>query len=283
MTMTGLEVRECAGMPRLELTKFLNSNTLAFDNLDWFTPNERFNESGCFAVLEDHEIKAILAATPENPGAAWLRFFHAERDGRHTQYFNMLMSQVLPVLRESGAQSVYSLAPYEWLERLLLGAGFIKADSIVTLQRGPAEEKAEPNEREYIIKEMTLRDLAAVEIIDSEAFPTPWQLTFSSLERTYHLSAFHTVAIRDGEVIGYQMTTNAFDLAHLARLAVAPRWQHEGVGRAMVEDMLETCTAIGIDTFSVNTQSTNTHSLALYHSLGYMPEDRDIIVMSLSL
>ena len=79
------------------------------------------------------------------------------------------------------------------------------------------------------------------------------------------------------------MSTNAFDTAHLARLAVDPRWQGRGVGHRLVEDMLKTFSAIGVTTFSVNTQASNSQSLSLYHSLGFEREDRDILVMSRKL
>jgi ribosomal protein S18 acetylase RimI-like enzyme len=79
------------------------------------------------------------------------------------------------------------------------------------------------------------------------------------------------------------MSTSTFDSAHLARLAVDPRWQHRGVGHRLVEDMLETLSAIGVSSYSVNTQASNHQSLSLYHSLGFEREDRDILVMSLKL
>jgi len=50
-----------------------------------------------------------------------------------------------------------------------------------------------------------------------------------------------------------------------------------------VEDMLETLSAIGVSSYSVNTQASNHQSLSLYHSLGFEREDRDILVMSLKL
>lgn len=133
------------------------------------------------------------------------------------------------------------------------------------------------------IREMTQRDLAAVEAIDFASFDPVWQLKRASLEKTYHLSAWNSIAILEKEIVGYQMSTNTFDSAHLARLAVTPRWQGKGVGHRLVEDMLETFSAIGVTSFSVNTQASNTQSLSLYHSLGFEREDRDILVMSLNL
>lgn len=277
------EIQACSNLSSYNLTGFLNANNLSFSNLDWFPPSERFNEPGCFAIIEDHRIKALLAATRESPAAAWLRFFHAERNGQHEQYFNALSSQVKIVLKDMGAQSLFSLAPYDWLEQMLSSEGFKPIDKIVTLQRNFSDANHSSTNRQLIIREMTYRDMAAVEAIDVAAFDTAWQLKHESLTKTYHLSASHSVALLDGEIVGYQMSTSAFDSVHLARLAVDPRWQRRGVGRLLIEDMLETFSAIGIKSFSVNTQASNIQSLSLYHSLGFEDEERDILVMSLSL
>lgn len=277
------KIQACSDLSPSDLTRFLNANNLSFNNLDWFPPNERFQEAACFALLDEQRIKALLAATPESSTVAWLRFFHAERNGKHLQYFNALLPQVKTVLQDLGVHNIFSLAPYDWLERLLGGEGFLPADKIVTLQcnfAGPISSRTNPD---LIIREMTERDLAAVEAIDLAAFEPVWQLKRASLEKTYHLSAWNSIAILDGQITGYQMSTNAFDTAHLARLAVDPRWQGRGIGHNLVKDMLETFSAIGVSTFSVNTQASNSQSLSLYHSLGFEREDRDILVMSLNL
>jgi ribosomal-protein-alanine N-acetyltransferase len=277
------EIRACSDLPSSDLARFLNANNLSFNNLDWFSPIDRFNEPGCFAIIKDQQVKALLAATPECPAAAWLRFFHAERDGHHEQHFKALLSRAKMILKALGAQSLFSLAPYDWLKRLLSGEGFSPADNIVTLQRNFSEVNYGSADQRLIIREMTHRDIAAVEDIDLAAFDPAWQLNHPSLVKTYHLSSSHSVAILGGDIVGYQMSTSAFDSAHLARLAVDPRWQRRGVGRRLVEDMLENFSAIGIMSFSVNTQASNLQSLSLYHSLGFEREDRDILVVSLAL
>jgi len=277
------DIQVCSNLPPTDLARFLNANNLAFNNLDWFPPHERFSEAGCLAVIEQQQIKALLAATPESSLIAWLRFFHAERDGKHPKYFKALLSRAKSILKDLGVQSVFSLAPYNWLESLLEGEGFLPTDKIVTLQCDFVGAKLRRANPELFIREMTQRDLAAVEAIDFAAFDPVWQLKRASLEKTYHLSAWNSIAILEKEIVGYQMSTNTFDSAHLARLAVDPRWQGKGVGHRLVEDMLETFSAIGVTSFSVNTQASNTQSLSLYHSLGFEREDSDILVLSLNL
>lgn len=277
------EIHACSNFPSANLARFLNGNNLSFNNLDWVTPEQRLNEPGSFALLQDDRIQALLAATPECPAAAWLRFFYADRYGDHALFFNLLLSHAEGYLKDLGVQDLFSLAPYDWLERLLKDEGFVNADKIVTLQRNESEPSQVEPAPGLFIREMTNRDLPVVEAIDIAAFDAAWRLNHESLEKTYHLSAWHSVAMLQGEIVGYQMSTSAFDSAHLARLAVHPRWQRKGVGRRLVKDMFDTFSAIGVRSFSVNTQASNLQSLALYQSLGFEQEDRDILVMSLSL
>lgn len=277
------EIRACFELASSDMERFLNANVLSFNNLDWFSPDERFTEPGCFAIVEERQIKALLAATPECLPAAWLRFFYSQRDGEHTRYFNLLLSQAKSTLRALGAQSLYSLAPYDWMEKLLRGNGFKLTDKVVTLQRNFSEETITMTSQNIIIREMTNRDIKAVEAIDKAAFEPTWQLSRESLSRTYHRSTWHSVALLEGEIVGYQMSTSAFDSAHLARLAVDPRWQRRGVGHRLVQDMLETFSAMGVRSFSVNTQASNVQSLSLYHAFCYEREDRDILVMAMDI
>lgn len=277
------EIQACSDLPSPDLTRFMNGNNLSFNNLDWFSPEERFNQPGSFAIVEDHQIKAILAATPENPSTAWLRFYHVDRRSDHAKCFANLIGAAKNTLQKMGARGLFALAPYSWLESLLLAEGFKPADTIVTLQRDFPVQSTPENDDEIVIREMTQRDLVVVEEIDVAAFEPAWQLNPVSLERTYHRTAWHSVALLEREIVGYQMSTSIFDTAHLARLAVHPRYQHRGLGRRLAQDMLETFSAFGVTSFSVNTQSSNASSLALYQSLQYQRENHDILVMSLDI
>ena len=59
--------------------------------------------------------------------------------------------------------------------------------------------------------------------------------------------------------------------AHLARLAVLPAWQGTGIGKALVRHLIEHYNRRGFRELTVNTQDTNTASLTVYRSLGFVP------------
>ena len=57
--------------------------------------------------------------------------------------------------------------------------------------------------------------------------------------------------------------------AHIARLAVSPKWQGKGFGSALVREAMQYALDMGFSQLSVNTQSDNQRSQRLYLSLGF--------------
>jgi ribosomal-protein-alanine N-acetyltransferase len=116
---------------------------------------------------------------------------------------------------------------------------------------------------------VTPADHATVVEVDSAAFRPPWQISATVARRAMAQASWLTVAEMDDQIVGYQLTTPTPAGAHLARLAVRPEWQGRGLGAALVADMIEQCRRQGIRELTVNTQDTNTASLAVYQRLGY--------------
>jgi ribosomal protein S18 acetylase RimI-like enzyme len=77
------------------------------------------------------------------------------------------------------------------------------------------------------------------------------------------------VAEYDTTIVGYQICTAANNGGHLARLAVLPEWQHQGIGSILVMDVQQQFFEQGYDQVTVNTQADNQTSLLLYEKLGF--------------
>ena len=77
------------------------------------------------------------------------------------------------------------------------------------------------------------------------------------------------MAETDGQVLGYQLSTRNPLGAHLARLAVRPELQGRGMGRLLVADLIQQAERHGMYHLTVNTQSDNSASLALYKRIGF--------------
>lgn len=84
-------------------------------------------------------------------------------------------------------------------------------------------------------------------------------------------------AVKKGKVVGvclmstYQSSRGK--VTWLRELAVNPKYQYQGIGRALAIAGLEWGKKIGASLSFLATDKENTHSINLYRKLGYMPKD----------
>jgi ribosomal-protein-alanine N-acetyltransferase len=172
-------------------------------------------------------------------------------------------------LAHTGGYTVAAIVLQDWYDKLLLDSGFFSRQSIVMLARD-AQAPVDINlPAGFSIRSMLQYDLPAVAEVDAAAFEPLWQNSLSSLERAYPQAVLATVAEVDEQVLGYQLSTRNPLGAHLARLAVRPELQGRGVGRALVADLIQQADRHAMYHLTVNTQSDNSASLALYKRIGF--------------
>jgi [ribosomal protein S18]-alanine N-acetyltransferase len=167
------------------------------------------------------------------------------------------------------------LAVRDWIIRYAPALGFNYSEDIITLERG-GYELPDPLANAPMIRAAELRDLPALVAVDQSAFAPPWQLSYEEIRQAYRISSSCTVAEKNHEIVGYQISTLYFDGAHLARLAVLPQTQGNGVGGALLGDLLRRFFRRGVYMMTVNTQASNEHSRHLYARFGFRPNGFDL-------
>jgi ribosomal-protein-alanine N-acetyltransferase len=130
-------------------------------------------------------------------------------------------------------------------------------------------ELPESHAGEAIVRPMNFDDIGGVHEVDSAAFAPVWQNSRPSLELAYRQAAVATVAEYQGRMVGYQISTATPVGGHLARLAVVPDCQGQGIGAALVSDLLLQFRRRGASKVTVNTQKDNPSSLSLYQKIGF--------------
>jgi ribosomal-protein-alanine N-acetyltransferase len=113
-------------------------------------------------------------------------------------------------------------------------------------------------------------DFPRVYEIDQGAFEPIWRISLGHLEFAYQEAFSASVAILRDRIVGYQISTINPQGGHLARLAVDPAFQNQGVGSAILGDVMDRFQRQGVVQVSVNTQTRNQVSLELYHKFGFM-------------
>ncbi len=240
-------------------------------HLDWRSPLD-WIERQPFVILEENDrIMAALACPPDPPEIAWIRLFAVSEDENFQNVWNPMWDRALQILKGQVPNPQSAAIPLSlWFRSLLEGSGFHQTNQIIILKWMASQIQTKVgNNLSLIIRPMTAEDLPRVAEIDAQAFQPPWQVSQEGIAASFHQAALAMVAESAEEIVGYQISTAANNSGHLARLAVAPQWQHKGIGKALVGDLQCQFYEQGYDYVTVNTQEDNQGSLLLYENTGF--------------
>jgi ribosomal-protein-alanine N-acetyltransferase len=116
------------------------------------------------------------------------------------------------------------------------------------------------------IRLLTYSDLPSVMAIERRAFPTPWSLSMFVLELSKP-SGICLAALSGEELEGYLICARYDQAYHLMNIAVDPQRRRRGLGRALIDAMIEQA---GVDAnFTLEVRVSNTGAIALYESYGF--------------
>lgn len=265
------------------ITNFHNQNIQLHRHLDWFNTFDWLGKEPFLIEKSNKKIQAILCATPENKEIAWVRTFGVQDKQSAEETWHRLLSKATQKLQIIGVHSLAALAMHTWFENLLIKFGFNNQQNIVVLEwQGnlPKKQKIDCGIR---FRPLQIEDLPEVQHIDQLAFPHLWQNSLAGLTKAIQQKGIHTVAIKDDKILGYQISTTMTIYGHLARLAVSPEYQQQGIAYSLVYDLLNNFKRQGLWRITVNTQSDNTPSLNLYNKFGFKRTQEEIPVYLLQL
>jgi ribosomal protein S18 acetylase RimI-like enzyme len=240
-------------------------------HLDWRTPLDWLGIPEYWVIEQNGQVMAALACPPDPENVAWLRFFVHIAAIPSSEAWGILWKTAKQTFANRCGVTIAAIALQPWFKELLLTDGFKELQQIVLLEQNTAPFREIPLPAGVSIRSMNHDDLPTVAQLDAEAFAPLWQNSLTSLQHAYVQAGPATVAILNDSIVGYQISTkNPFGV-HLARLAVHPNYQGRGLGYALVQDLLLHTQHMGIRRVSVNTQSDNPFSLALYQKIGFVP------------
>jgi len=119
---------------------------------------------------------------------------------------------------------------------------------------------------------MTEAQLDQVAAIEESSFPDPWPRRFFREELTRSDPAYARVAIAGGQVIGYLVAWFILDEVHLGNLAVHSAHRRRGIGRCLVEHLIEQAERRGASLISLEVRAGNRAAMALYARHHFRPE-----------
>jgi len=210
-----------------------------------------------------------MAAPVDPVGVAWIRVYGASMELPPEKLFPILLERCLKDLEGEPRPILAGLGLQEWFKKTLEANNFLLRQQIVVLGWDFKIRQAKPIPENLVIRPMTALDLPSVATVDRLAFKPLWQNSLDALILAFHKASLASVALLDGKIIGYQISTSTPINTHLARLAVNPEFQRRNIGFELVRQMLTDSLKLNSWQVTVNTQGDNIASLALYDSLGF--------------
>lgn len=172
-------------------------------------------------------------------------------------------------LIEAGAPSIISPPLPAPVQRSWLRAGFEPYIQLALLRLELDAGVAVPD---HLVAPGTPEDLDGAACIDAAAFNPFWRLDRLGLDEAMaatNRSVLLVIRGLEGDLAGFGVVGLGPALAYLQRVAVAPQWQRQGMGRSLVRAAARHARAQGASALLLNTQLDNAPALGLYELEGF--------------
>jgi ribosomal-protein-alanine N-acetyltransferase len=118
------------------------------------------------------------------------------------------------------------------------------------------------------IRPLGYSDLPQVIAIERRAFTTPWSLAMFVLELSKPSGLCLAAVDADrGRLAGYLVLSRYDTVWHLMNVAVDPARQNQGIGRQLLEQMIERA---GVEEqYTLEVRTSNAPAIRLYESFGF--------------
>lgn len=114
---------------------------------------------------------------------------------------------------------------------------------------------------------MTDQDLPAVMRIEPTIYSHPW--TLGNFRDSLNAGHSAWVMIVAGELAGYALVMMVLDEAHLLNISVAKSFQGQGLGRALLAQMIAVSRRYQAANMFLEVRVSNTSAIALYETMGF--------------
>ena len=114
---------------------------------------------------------------------------------------------------------------------------------------------------------MAERHLAALAEIEKACFHAPWS---EAMLREELGKGIFLVAERDGQAIGHVGCQTALDEGYITNVAVSSDCRRQGVGRALIAELVQRARAQGLSFVTLEARASNAPAIALYEGAGFV-------------
>ncbi len=117
------------------------------------------------------------------------------------------------------------------------------------------------------LRPMLETDVAGVMAVERTVYPFPW--TAGIFRDCLRVGYCCYVWEQGAEIHGYGVMSAGGGEAHILNLAVRSESQGQGLGRRMLEHLIDIASRYGVDAVFLEVRPSNKRAVALYHHVGF--------------
>ena len=120
---------------------------------------------------------------------------------------------------------------------------------------------------EYLFRPMRMEDLDTIMAIEQHIYPYPW--TRGNFKDALNSGYSAWLLMHNEAIIGYSLMMLVLDEAHLLNLSIAKAYQKQGLGRYLLEYMVEIAKNNQMANMFLEVRPSNLSAIALYENMGF--------------
>lgn len=117
------------------------------------------------------------------------------------------------------------------------------------------------------LRAMTEEDLDAVMQIEEAVYPFPWTkgIFHDCIRVGYQCDVYQ----ENGEILAYSVLSIAAGEAHLLTICVAPEQQNRGLGKMMLQNVVDEALFSNVRTILLEVRPSNVQAIHMYQKMGF--------------
>lgn len=123
---------------------------------------------------------------------------------------------------------------------------------------------------EFRVRELTVDDLDRLLEVEEACFNAPWSRESYRRELAENHLAHYWGVFAGPQLIGFAGYWLILDEGHITNVAVIPERQNQGVGRFLVQTVINGCLAGGGRFLTLEVRASNGPALHLYEKMGFV-------------
>ena len=118
-----------------------------------------------------------------------------------------------------------------------------------------------------VYREAVREDIGDIYKVETACFKQPWSLESLYTDILENELSCYLVAEEEGVITGYCGVHIIIDEGHITNVAVLPEYRQRGIGRGLLETMLE---QTGLESYTLEVRVSNATAIKLYQSMGFV-------------